>query len=228
MFEKWKSISQSWHFPIICLLCQTKHYARQAICQSCFHQFPKLHAPCPLCAMPNSPDGPCGKCLKHKPITDNIHISYPFTEPLRGLIHTFKYEKGLYLKSFLSQLMLQALQDTQKPECLIPIPLHPKRLQERGFNQSLLLTQHLGRLLSIPIDFKSCKKIKHTVPQATLEAKARQQNLSHTFQTAPLPYQHIALIDDVYTTGSTVKALTKILKTQGIKRVDVWCIARTI
>lgn len=228
MFQKWNTIPQILRLPAVCPLCQNTHYSKHAICKDCFTQLPQLEDPCPQCAMPHSAGGLCGKCLKHPPLTERVWIAYPFIEPLRSLIHTFKYEKGLYLTSFLSQLILEAARNAPQPECLIPVPLHPKRLYERGFNQACLLTQKLSKTLKLPSDFTSCKKIKYTLPQANLKADSRKENLSASFYIHPLPYQHVALIDDVYTTGSTVNAITKILKTQGVRRVDVWCVARTL
>jgi ComF family protein len=142
------------------------------------------------------------------------------------LLHAFKYEAALYLASFLTQLMLEAKDEDDATECLIPIPLHGTRLQKRGFNQAAILAQNLSTLIQKPCLLQGCTKILPTLAQAGLDAKQRRTNLLHAFQAGALPYQHITLIDDLFTTGATANAVAKTLKQAGVRRVDLWCCAR--
>ncbi len=153
--------------------------------------------------------------------------AYPFEEPLRSLLHEFKYQEGLYLGSFLATLIIKNIPaEALTTECLIPVPLHPKRIQQRGFNQAAELVKHLSKALKLPYGLSFCKKIINTIPQAELSAKARGNNLTEAFYSNPVPYQHVTIVDDLITTGSTINALAKTLKQQGVKCVDVWCCAR--
>jgi ComF family protein len=118
--------------------------------------------------------------------------------------------------------------DIELPDVIMPVPLHPSRLRERGFNQALELAKPIGREFDIPIDTKSCKRIKATATQSTLDKKIRIKNMRGAFEIVqPLDCKHLVLIDDVVTTGTTVNELAKILKANGVQRVDVWALART-
>ncbi len=124
--------------------------------------------------------------------------------------------------------MAQQLTTEPHPNVLIPVPLHTKRLRERGYNQSQELAKCIAKQTDIPLDYKACKRIKHTPPQITLSGQQRQTNIVGAFQIVRLPknWQHIVLIDDVMTTGSTVKELALVFKDAGVPKVDVWCCAR--
>ena len=125
--------------------------------------------------------------------------------------------------------MLQALtQIPHEAQCLIPIPMHPQKLKIRGFNQAALLTKRLARALKLPYDFHSCQKIVNTVPQAGLDGEQRLRNVRGAFQASSMPYEHVVLVDDLLTTGSTANELASTLKKAGVKKVDIWCCARTL
>lgn len=224
-------VTQNLRLPSICALCSQFHRSNLAVCGSCIELLPTLGIACRLCAYP-LPDAHhlvCGRCIKSPPHIDRTFVAYRFEEPLRGLLHNFKYYNGLYLSSFLSDLIVQALPDElRKPQCLIPVPMHPKRIKLRGFNQSVILTKSVAKKLRLPFDITSCQKTLNTAPQASLDGKQRQKNLRHAFQTKKIPYQHVALIDDLLTTGATANELALTLKNSGVKQVELWCCARTI
>jgi ComF family protein len=116
----------------------------------------------------------------------------------------------------------------QLPQLLIPVPLHRKRLQERGFNQAVELARPLSRQLDIPLDFSSCRRVRDTRSQSELHVRERQRNVRGAFKlSGKIEADHVALLDDVVTTGSTVTALAKVLRRTGVGRVDVWALART-
>ncbi|MBA2650020.1 MAG: ComF family protein [Legionella sp.] len=186
---------------------------------------------CQYCAypLPQKEHLVCGLCIKNPPHFDYTYAAYPFEEPLRGLIHQFKYQKGLYLGSYLSHLMLQALPPNfTRPQCLLPVPMHAKRIQQRGFNQAAILTKLLAKQLALPYDLRSCKKIINTLPQASLDGEQRQKNLRKAFKSIQMPYQHIIIIDDLLTTGNTANELALSLKKSGVQTVGVWCCARAV
>jgi ComF family protein len=171
----------------------------------------------------------CGYCCKNKPWIDHTIAPYPFEEPLRTLLHDFKYHEELYLSSFLATLIVDNLPtEALQTQCLLPVPLHPKRLRHRGFNQAAELVKYLGKTLKIPYHLSLCKKITNTPSQASLSANQRRNNLRKAFNTKSTSYQHVTLVDDLLTTGSTVNELARLLKQQGVRQVDVWCCARAI
>lgn len=229
MRHKITSISQRLRLPAICVLCNHYHRGRLAVCAECHPLLSPIGPACHYCALP-LPDTDflvCGHCCKDKPSVDRAIAPYYFEEPLRSLLHEFKYHEGLYLCSFLANILMTAIpKEALNTECLIPIPMHPKRLQQRGFNQAAELAKHLSRAFNIPYALSHCKKIINTAPQAELTATERRKNLRDAFHASPLPYQHVTLVDDLLTTGSTVNALAKTLKQLGVTRVDVWCCAR--
>ncbi|MGV3740182.1 MAG: ComF family protein [Gammaproteobacteria bacterium] len=219
------------YLPVLCRICHQYHHNQHAICQACIGVLDPLGPACHSCANPLPQAKPpiCGACAVHPPAIDRIFTSYRYTEPLRTLLHAFKYEAALYLTSFLADLILQALENSSDTECLIPIPLHKQRIRARGFNQAAVLTQYLSKILNKPYSLQGCDKILPTVAQAGLNAKQRRTNLLHAFQAKNLSYQHVTLIDDLYTTGATANEVAKTLKKQaGVQRVDLWCCARAV
>lgn len=231
MRHKKYSIAQRLRLPTICTLCNQYHRGTFAVCMPCHDLFIPLGPACIHCAQP-LPDPTfliCGHCCKKKPAVDHTITGYVFKEPLRSLLHVFKYQEGLYLSTLFANLILNSLPESaMETECLIPVPMHRQRLRQRGFNQAAELVKHLGHRLKIPYDLSRCKKIINTAPQASLDAHQRRKNLRHAFSIPRLPYQHVTIVDDLITTGSTCNELAQIFKAQGIARVDVWCCARVI
>jgi len=231
MRHKIVSISQRLSLPSVCVLCHQYHQGTVAVCEACHHLLTPLGLACYHCASPLPPSDflVCGQCSKEKPYYDSTIAALRFEEPIRTLLHEFKYQEGLYLCAFFATLIAKALsKDALQTQCLIPVPMHPKRLRQRGFNQAAELVKKLGKRLELPYDLSHCKKIINTAPQASLNREQRQKNLLHAFQAEPLPYQHVTLVDDLLTTGSTANVLAKLLKQQGVTRVDVWCCARAL
>lgn len=191
---------------------------------------PKLGLTCQHCATPLADSGSliCGGCIKNPPQFTQAFVAYKFEEPLRGLLHQFKYHNGLYLHSFLSHLMLSGLPSSNLPQCLIPVPMHAQKIKQRGFNHAAVLTRDLAKKLNLPYDLTSCQKTLNTAPQASLDKEQRQKNLRNAFNSKKLPFQHIALIDDLLTTGSTANELALTLKKAGVEQVDLWCCARAV
>ncbi len=227
--QKIAIVTQQLRLPAVCNLCSQYHSGLFAICENCQGFLKPIREGCNYCARPliASNFSICGHCIKKKPAFDGAYIAYHFEEPLRSLLHEFKYKEALYLRSFLARLMLDALKGQPlETECLIPVPLHPRRLQQRGFNQAGELAKLLGSHLNIPCELNICKKIIHTLPQAQLDKQQRHHNLHEAFQIKPTSYQRVTLVDDLLTTGNTLNALAKALKKQGVPVVTIWCCAR--
>jgi len=214
--------------PIPCRLCGTacQHHP---LCDNCIADLPKLSHACPRCAMPLSTSKVCGHCLNHPPEQQRSFSLFTYKTPIDRLIIDFKFHDKLYLSHFFAKKMAEQLRLSPLPELLIPIPLHPNRLRQRGYNQSLELTKDLSKQLNIPISNNILSRIIDTQSQSTIPFKQRKQNIQNAFQLLQeKPPKHIALIDDVLTTGHTANAAAKLLRKAGATTIEVWTIARTI
>lgn len=172
---------------------------------------------------------PCGQCLAQPPAIDRSIIPYVYAAPLDRLITGLKFHQRLSHARLLAELLLPHIPDdiVQSLELLLPVPLHPQRLRQRGFNQALEICRFLATHLAIPMDSRTCRRIKPTLAQTSLDVAARRRNVRQAFemQTSPT-VQHVAIVDDVVTTGQTVNALARCLKQAGITQVSVIAVAR--
>lgn len=219
-------------FPAFCVICFSKGL-KYGLCNNCKNLLKTDQPVCIQCsnyllAADNATI--CGACLKNPPYFDSTLSVGIYAAHLKKMITEFKFHEKLYLYRIFSHLLVEKIQQQSNPlpECIIPVALHRYRLQERGFNQALEIAKGVAKALNISIDYSCCKRIKYTLPQSSIPAKERQQNVKHAFiLTREINYKHIAIIDDVVTTGSTVNELSRIFKKAGVKKIDIWCIART-
>lgn len=211
-----------------CLLCGIS-CDQSCLCTDCINELPALNNNCPRCALPLSQSLICGGCLHHPPEQNSSFSLFEYKKPIDRLIADFKYHDKLFLSRFFAEQMVKKLKKRPLPKLLIPIPLHPRRLRQRGYNQSLELAKVLSKQLSIPVSSDPLIRIKDSLPQASLPYKERKSNIQHAFNvtTSQLP-KHIALIDDVLTTGHTANVAVKVLRHTGVSIIEVWTIARTI
>jgi ComF family protein len=221
--------------PLPCLFClKANGHKIYAICAACYHDLPFLGHHCHRCAQAllYSKEVICGQCLAKSPPFANSHAVFSYEFPIIALIKRLKYQQQLPIAKALGYLMANQIQQQwykhkTLPQLVLPVPLHPKRMQERGFNQSLEIAKAIAHLLPITIDTVNCRRLKYTLAQSGLSAKKRHCNLKHAF-TVQNNYQntHIAILDDVMTTGHTVRSVATTLKQYGAGQIDVWCIAR--
>lgn len=223
----------NWCFPHSCILCGK---FSNDLCIGCLQDLPDIPYACPRCARPIldfQQNLECGLCLKDPPPFDHTLAAYLYRETLIKLIMELKFGHSLTNARVLGeQLALKISTDafyhTLKPEVIIPMPLHSSRLQERGFNQAVEIARPIGKKFSLPIDTTSCFRIKETRAQATLNAKERHQNIKGAFKvTANFPYESVAILDDVMTTGLTLNELSRELRQAGVKKITFWCCARS-
>lgn len=234
-------------FPPACLLCgeslgdsqQAVHSTGQRLCAGCYADLPFNHHACSRCAMPlpvdydtmNQQHRVCADCLQQPPPFEHSLSAFVYAQPLEWMLRQFKFNAQLmYLPLFaelwLDYLRRQSAQDPL-PEALLPMPLHPARLRQRGFNQSLLLASYLSKALQVPLNTQDCRRIRDTPHQTGMSAQQRRRNIRGAFQFVnKADYRHLAIVDDVVTTGSSVSELTRQLKRAGVARVDVWSLAR--
>ena len=206
------------------------------LCPDCEKDLPKNTHHCLVCAIPLSTTQAqesvliCGKCQKSPPHYTTSIIPYIYSSPIKQLISQLKFHGNLTYSPLLAHSFIGALRrrTSNLPECIIPVPLHKARLRERGFNQALELSQIVGKQLKIPTNYSLCQRNKSTPFQSGLSAKQRKLNLKNAFSiTKAHQYKHVAIFDDVVTTGTTVNELALSLKNSGVEFVEVWAIART-
>lgn len=214
--------------PTPCLLCGTSS-AHSCLCHDCIQNLPKLGPSCPRCASPVDYITLCGQCLNNPPEQDASVSLFPYQTPIDHLIAELKYNDKLFLSRFFAQQMAEKLKNHPLPQLLIPIPLHKKRLRHRGYNQSMELARYLSKQLSIPVRNDILIRIRETAPQASLPFSERKKNIKRAFgvNNVNIP-THIALIDDVLTTGHTADVAAKVLRQAGVNTIELWTIARTI
>lgn len=212
-----------------CALCGAAAGNGQ-ICAACRNALP-YHpaATCPSCALPTAGGATCGHCLKKPPAFDRSVAAFSYTFPVDALIHSYKYAGNLTLLDLLAGPLAARAIAQRLPDLLIPMPLHPARLQERGFNQALEIARQVARRLAIPLAAQACRRLRDTPPQATLKLKQRAANLRGAFACdIDLSGKRIALIDDVMTSGASLHALAQAVRAQGAVQVEAWVVARTL
>ncbi len=232
MVNNWINIIQDYLFPPTCILCGNRGFDSQDICTFCYNDLYKNIACCYRCAetieSPQLTPQLCGICIKKTPAFDETYAPYLHRGIIRYLIAKLKYNRQYKNARLLGYLLAKYLQKTaEMPEVIIPIPLHKKRFRERGFNQSFEIAKVLSMRLGIPIDSKSCIRKRDTIHQIDLPVKQRHKNMKNAFAVIKqMNVDHVAILDDVMTTGSTVNELAIELKKSGVERVDIWVCAR--
>ena len=189
---------------------------------------PYLHdAVCPVCALPTWEGAVCGHCLRQPPHFSRTVARFAYAYPLAQLLQAYKFGERLQLAPALAERMLQRIK--VMPDCIVPMPLHPLRLHERGFNQSLLLARELGKRLGLPVWPDACQRLRNTAPQSTLAWQARGKNMRKAFAcSAAVTGKHIAIVDDVMTSGASLNELALVLRRAGATEVSTWVVARTL
>ena len=232
MVYNWKTSLQSWLFPAHCRLCLARTGTAMPLCAGCHADLPWPGASCTQCAGPLGgalSAGRCGRCQRQPPAYGTTTAVLRYRPPADYLIQRLKFAGELALAPLLAGLLAARLagRSPPLPELLIPVPLHGSRLRERGFNQATEIARVLGRKLHIPVNHRLCRRIRKTETQSLLPVKVRHWNVRNAFaMPGQAPARHVAIVDDVMTTGHTVNELARVLKNSGIELVEVWVIAR--
>jgi len=228
-----------------CQSCHGKAPWLKTLCQCCEEKLNFIFETknlCSICALPLVSEKACfcAECISSPKYFDLVKSPFSYQSPVSELIQNFKFHKDLGAGKFLSQFLINFLNKNINKDCLdlpeliIPVPLHLKKLRKRGFNQSILIAKWVGQALKIPVNYKIIKRHKLTPAQVNLSREERLENLKNAFELVNknkiklLNIRHVALIDDVMTTGTTVNEISKILKQAGIEKIEVWCLARAI
>ncbi len=228
--------------PMNCMSCGEGLFDHPVpyICQSCWETISIVPGPkCPCCNLPfsspstltHSPGHLCGQCRLRPPAYTQACTPYAYHGVLKDAISQFKYHGKVRLAKPLAQIMASAWDLPQDIDGIIAVPLHPTRLREREYNQSLLLAERLSHHLGVPVLWNVLIRTQHTVPQTTLKRSARLKNLRKSFAViAPneISGKKVLLVDDVFTTGTTINECAKTLRRAGTEIVYVQTLARMI
>ena len=212
-----------------CVLCGSMSRNGQW-CAACDAALPYLAEPhCPICALPTAQGEPCGHCLKKPPSYTRTVAVFGYRFPLDELIQGMKYRQMLALSQIFAEKLALRIDSSKLPDCIVPMPLHPAKLQQRGFNQAQLIAADLAKSLRIPLLAQACHRLRDTPSQTSLPWRERTSNVHGAFDCdMELQGKHIALVDDVMTTGASMNALAEAAKKRGAGEVSAWVVARTL
>jgi ComF family protein len=227
----WLHVLQRGLLPSTCLLCGAAGTAEQDLCAGCAADLPRNTPACPGCALPLAAvqTGLCEHCRSRPQPFDRAFVPFRYRPPVDFLIRGLKFTGRLSHARLLGELFAATLAERNAPlpDCIIPVPLHPLRLRERGFNQALELARATGRHFGIPLLAEGLRRVRHTTPQIQLDAQRRQTNLLGAFVIGrPLIGSRVALVDDVITTASTVAECARVLRGGGATDIEIWAIGR--
>gem|GEM_PF-710198 len=234
---------------------QDRCFSADLVCEYCSRSLSQQKARCFTCGllinseMRSAQIQTCGACLSNTPVQYRSICAFDYLFPFPEWLSQIKYQTQLHnikaLSALFSEYCLKAYKNDVLPECIVPVPLHPNREWVRGFNQTHLFSQLISHHLGIPYDCHIAKRINNTSPQMSLSIKERENNMKNAFKRSSRSptsnnLKHIALFDDIMTTGSTLGALANaftvntqiiskgtVLSIQGVKRIDFWSLCRT-
>jgi len=230
-----------WSPRVQCLLCGgAAEQVALPLCAGCDDDLPWLAGHCTVCALPlPTPGLTCGQvcsgCLHRAPAFHRVETPLRYGFPVDALVTRFKHQANAPLGRLLGQLLERHLlhayeEGLPRPDRLVPVPLSRRRERQRGFNQAQLLAQWLAVPLGLPVDNRLVRRMQDTPAQQGLDAATRKRNLRNAFALADgavVEGLHLALVDDVLTTGATAERIARLLRRAGARRVDVYCLART-
>ena len=220
--------------PSSCLLCHGAVRGLKPLCSGCEQDLPWNACACLRCAIPMHTAGYFFFFfLQAPPVFQHALCAFRYEEPVAGLLNRYKHSGKLACGHWLAQGLADAIARHYEkgqmalPDCVMPVPLHWRRLRSRGFDQGGEIGKVLARRLALPVS-SALRRQRYTSSQQALNREQRQRNLAGAFALqAPLPYRSVALVDDVLTTGSTAHEITALLQSGGVEEVHIWAIART-
>ena len=225
---------EAWLLPFTCILCKNKSHSLRDLCTECEERLPFLKKSCLRCAYPVAKSIYCEACVTTEPPYHFIGALYLYQAPIMQLILELKFNNALANARLLGELLAQKIKNVwysnqPLPDVILPIPLHSSRLKERGFNQAIEIARPVAKVINRSLACHTAYRIKATLAQATLNLTERRQNMKQAFSIDKnISNLHIAVIDDVMTTGETIREFCKTLKQSGARKIDVWCCARAI
>jgi ComF family protein len=209
-----------------CVLCAAPSGER-LLCTGCAADLPRLADACPQCAGPSPGGSVCGACTAHPPQFDATLAPWRYEFPVDRLVLALKFGRRLALAEAFGTALADCAAG-RRIDALVPMPLGPARLAERGFNQALEIARHLARRAGVALEPGLARRVRDTAPQTDLPHDARAANVRGAFGCdAGVTGRALAVVDDVMTTGASLEELARTLKRAGAARVENWVVART-
>lgn len=229
--NKWLKNSHNYLLPTVCLLCGADSQGSVNLCHGCCANLPWIEQACVRCAVALPESYLCPQCQQSPPSFDKTYAPFWYLPPISDLILRLKFQGVLSVAPALGLLLSRRLIDRIDvyPDALLPVPLHRSRLRSRGYNQAVEIARIVAKQLALPLLVSGIERVRATAPQSTLRThQDRQRNMRDAFRVECGfgEAAHIAIVDDVMTSGATLQALASALKQQGVARVDVWVCAR--
>ena len=223
------------HFlPWRCALCAGPARAQRELCDGCDADLPRVEQSCPRCGLgigATDVAGICGRCVIQPPRYQRMVAPMAYDYPVDRLVLGLKFGRRIHLARALAHGIAARVREQieqgllEMPDALIPVPLHPRRLAERGFNQAEEIARFIGREVGVPVVGDICRRVRHTRMQSRLSDQDRRSNVAGAFECSRSP-ERPAIVDDVVTTGATADAVAAALINSGADRVQVWAVAR--
>ncbi len=222
-------------YPEVCLCCGGRGEDGLDLCRQCRERLPWIAHACKRCAcpLPDADAETCGACSDRDMYFDRAVTPFLLDKFIQEAIYKFKSNAKLNYGGLLARLLAQHVRQRrmETPDLLVPVPLHPRRLRWRGFNQALEISRILSKIVRCSVSFGDVRRIRETLAQRRLSAPQREANVKNAFalQTSKSSFsgKRVAIIDDVMTTGSTANEVAKCLRRAGAKEIHVWVVART-
>ncbi len=218
-------------WPPVCVGCGAPGEGGLDLCAGCRADLPWIDVGCRRCGLPlpASGVGVCGACLRRPPPFDTAVIPLMYAPPVDRWIQDLKFHARLSLVPLLGALLAGRLEEAGAlPRCVVPVPLHRERLRTRGFNQAVEIGRALRRRLGVDLDCRGVRRVRATPAQVGADLRTRRRNVRGAFAArGDFAGMHVAVLDDVVTTGATTAELARVLRRAGAARVDLWAVART-
>ena len=224
--------------PNICCLCDDFGLRGLDLCAACYAHLPHNYFSCHQCGVPLTTSNTnagllfCGRCIAGSSDIDQAVVPFLYRPPLDHLIRQLKFAECMKYSRVTGELLANAVAsgNVEIPDVIVPVPIHHKRLLQRGYNQAELIARTTGRRLGIPVLNSVLTRSGHKLPQSSLGARERELNIKRAFTVAnpnPIRGLRVAVIDDVYTTGATARAIATHLKKAKVTNISMWAVART-
>lgn len=222
----------SFFYPWPCKVCLSRCNDRAGVCAQCYSLLPWCNSVCSICGLPIGVDGQhqymCGECQQRRPYFDHLFAPLWYVPPISQFIVDYKYSNRLEYARLLMDLFMSKCRMPNCDALLIPVPSHPTRIRERGFNAVYELIRLFRQVNNIDCETQQIKRTLITDTQNGKSRRERQRNVRNAFKIIKtIKPKKVILFDDVVTTSATVNELSKCLKKQGVETVEVWAIART-
>jgi competence protein ComFC len=239
--KSWMNAGLAWVYPEVCQLCGAARAtpAEGYVCSGCRAAVRFIAPPfCERCGRPFEGDittrFECANCREMDWHFHSARSAAVARDPVLAVIHRYKYHRALWFEPFLAELLIRAAGPTlveQRPDLIVPVPLHPTKRREREFNQAERLANRLGAATQLPVNRKLLRRVRPTRTQTQLSRQERLVNVRNAFALRKgqrLNGERVVLVDDVFTTGATTSACAKVLAAAGAGEVCVWTVARGV